>query len=405
MDKIIKKPKFKYHPRPYSSKVLLRFKKDDDIRLENPALMTKAEWSKKFNLHQLHNYWKQRTRLNFDLNEQRFSEDILPEEIRKNLYSRNRFLLQKNKFCPDNQKKLKKLFDASHGIGYEDYFESDNSKKYININYSEEIEGRPAWNKDAIFTEEERKKINQNLFRRSTKGTKDYWSSRQNGKKYYNPIQTFNNEMRLLKKIKDQSEVEKDLVTKKIYEDKKEIIKTKETLDCLVLKEMQKIYSEKMKKKKTVGIVKEKIRKRNISDEELAKKFGEVNDWLSATNFTNKKDFLKPLVSQNMRIKKEEEKMNDLEEQKRQKEQEPKKLKGKLLSISPQSTQLNTASNSKDSSFEPKENNFLKAYMKVSTDVVRNEKEKEKVYKEKYDVNYYHNGAYVRIFTNFLAHI
>ena len=33
-------PKFKYNKRPQSSKVLVHFKKDDDIKLENPSTMT-----------------------------------------------------------------------------------------------------------------------------------------------------------------------------------------------------------------------------------------------------------------------------------------------------------------------------------------------------------------------------
>ena len=122
MDKV-KKPKFKYQKRPQSVKVLLHFQKDDDIRLENPSLLTKKEWNKKFNLEKLHQYFSQRVNVNFHITDHKFEHLILPKNI---LDLKNKKLNYKTE---SQEMYDKQLFDIQHRITHNELTPKRKKKK------------------------------------------------------------------------------------------------------------------------------------------------------------------------------------------------------------------------------------------------------------------------------------
>ena len=94
-------PKFKYTKRPQSSKVLLHFKRDDDIKLENPSTLNKREWNKKFNLTKLRTFWTQKGKVSFDITDRKFPSTLLPKEVQDEIAKKNKIYLEKKlKFKP-----------------------------------------------------------------------------------------------------------------------------------------------------------------------------------------------------------------------------------------------------------------------------------------------------------------
>ena len=160
-------PKFKYNKRPQSSKVLVHFKKDDDIKLENPSTMTKREWNKKFNLHKLRTYWTQKTKTSFDITDQKFPSSLLPKDIREYNARKNKPIFQSDYICPDRQKYNHELFNNEHGIGIEKYVTSDNVssfRKTTTKTFRPITSTNRNWNKNSVFDRSDKKQLSLQMY-------------------------------------------------------------------------------------------------------------------------------------------------------------------------------------------------------------------------------------------------
>ena len=160
-------PKFKYNKRPQSSKVLVHFKKDDDIKLENPSTMTNREWNKKFNVHKLRTYWTQKAKTSFDITDQKFPSSLLPKDIREYKAKKNKPIFQSDYICPDRQKYYYDLFNNEHGIGIEKYATSENTntvRKTKTKTFRPLTSNKTNWNKNSVFAHSDKKQLSIQMY-------------------------------------------------------------------------------------------------------------------------------------------------------------------------------------------------------------------------------------------------
>ena len=318
----VKNPKFKYQKRPQSVKVLLHFQKDDDIRLENPSLLSKKEWNKKFNLEKLYQYFSQRVNVNFHITDHKFEHLILPKKILD---------LKNKKFNYKTESKEiydKNLFDVKHRISHNELTPKRKKKKvYLN---EENINFKTSWNKNSILENYEKKELENKQLKFSQLNSRNYFKTHLSLKtKHKNLITTFKEDERLLNKIKQDTEIEREKIEEKVIKNNPGINKYPEKINAMVYKEMKDIYKQKLKqlkdKNKNDNII-TKTNDNHYSDKELTNKVYYIDSFLNNNNdkiynFNYEIEYLEPLMTKKKEIKKlvNEEKMKLKKKKKKKK--------------------------------------------------------------------------------------
>ena len=424
----VKIPKFKYQKRPQSVKVLLHFQKDDDIRLENPSTLSKKEWNKKFNLEKLHQYISQRVNLNFHITDHKFEHLILPQNI---IDLKNKKL---NYLIESEEIRDKKIFDVKYGLN-NNQLTPKRKKKLLKTN--EITNFKTNWNKSSILEKSEKKEIEENQLKLSKLNSRNYLKGNLSLKtKHKDLISTFKEEEKLLKKIKEDTEIEREEVEKKIIKNNPGIKNYPEKINAMVYKEMKEIYKKKLReyKKNTMESI-SKTNEIHYTDKELSEKVYNIDVFLNNNEDSILKYesiYLEPLMNRKKQIKKLENK------EKRNKKLEEEKEK-KFKELTKHYKQLNKIENDEDNKsplieskypitqgilekikenphfyhpvYEPKKVNddyekenidrhlFLNAYNNIASPYVNNYIKEKKIYKEKYNETFYHTGAYT-LFNN-----
>ena len=430
----VKNPKFKYQKRPQSVKVLLHFQKDDDIRLENPSLLSKKEWNKKFNLEKLYQYFSQRVNVNFHITDHKFEHLILPKKILD---------LKNKKFNYKTESKEiydKNLFDVKHRISHNELTPKRKKKKvYLN---EENINFKTSWNKNSILENYEKKELENKQLKFSQLNSRNYFNTHLSLKtKHKNLITSFKEDERLLNKIKQDTEIEREKIEEKVIKNNPGINKYPEKINAMVYKEMKDIYKQKLKhlkdKNKNDNII-TKTNDNHYSDKELTNKVYYIDSFLNNNNdkiynFNYEIEYLEPLMTKKKEIKKleNEEKMNL-----KKKEEKEKKLKELTKYAKTKLNQLNLEDEEDNKSpliyskypitngilkrikenphfyhpvYDPKKNIeeiekenkeineknlFLNAYNNIASSYVNNLEKEKKIYNEKYTEEFKHIGAY-----------
>ena len=297
----VKIPKFKYQKRPQSVKVLLHFQKDDDIRLENPSTLSKKEWNKKFNLEKLHQYISQRVNLNFHITDHKFEHLILPQNI---IDLKNKKL---NYLIESEEIRDKKIFDVKYGLN-NNQLTPKRKKKLLKKN--EITNFKTNWNKSSILEKSEKKEIEENQLKLSKLNSRNYLKGNLSLKtKHKDLISTFKEEEKLLKKIKEDTEIEREEVEKKIIKNNPGIKNYPEKINAMVYKEMKDIYKKKLKelkyKNENDNII--KTNENHYSDKELTNKVYYIDSFLNNNdkkcNLNYEIEYLEPLMTKKKKLK------------------------------------------------------------------------------------------------------
>ena len=429
----VKNPKFKYQKRPQSVKVLLHFQKDDDIRLENPSLLSKKEWNKKFNLEKLHQYFSQRVNLNFHITDHKFEHLILPKNI-LDLKNKKLNYITESKEIYDKQ-----LFDIKHRISHNE-LTPKRKKKKVDLN-EDNIHFKTNWNKNSILEKNEKKDLENKQLKLSKLNSRNYFKTNISLKtKHKNLITSFKEDEMLLNKIKHDTEIEREKIEEKVIKNNPGINKYPEKINAMVYKEMKDIYKQKLKelKEKNEYINITKTNENHYSDKELTNKVYYIDSFLNNNNdktynFNYEIEYLEPLMTKKKEIKKlvNEEKMKL-----KKKEEKEKKLKELTKYAKTKLNQLNLEDEEDNKSplinskypitngmlekikenphfyhpvYEPKKNIeeiekenkeineknlFLNAYNNIASSYVNNLQKEKKIYNEKYTEEFKHTGAY-----------
>ncbi len=294
----VKNPKFKYQKRPQSVKVLLHFQKDDDIRLENPSLLSKKEWNKKFNLEKLHQYFSQRVNLNFHITDHKFEHLILPKNI-LDLKNKKLNYITESKEIYDKQ-----LFDIKHRISHNE-LTPKRKKKKVDLN-EDNIHFKTNWNKNSILEKNEKKDLENKQLKLSKLNSRNYFKTNISLKtKHKNLITSFKEDEMLLNKIKHDTEIEREKIEEKVIKNNPGINKYPEKINAMVYKEMKDIYKQKLKqlkdKNKNDNII-TKTNDNHYSDKELTNKVYYIDSFLNNNNdktynFNYEIEYLEPLMT------------------------------------------------------------------------------------------------------------
>lgn len=221
-----------------------------------------------------------------------------------------------------------------------------------------------------------------------------------------------------MKKIKDYTKEEKELIYHKVLNENKGKALSKEKINYLVYKEIKKVYEAKIEEfqNKKNNIIKKKTK--NLDDIEISDKlFLLKNQQNPCTS-----DYLRPLIKEQEIIKAEEEKITNVFKKEKERQEKEERIKAKNERINkPQFTNkqyfitdskypvnkniierkkkdafFNHQTIEKENSDEKPKEIFLKAYNTVAQEYLKKEKEKKKNYQNKYNEKYHHPGAYVR---------
>ena len=320
--------------------------------------LSKKEWESTFTLPHLRNKWKEKIKLNFDPNFKKIPDSLISEKTKeakqyvKNLVDPDALEVKKKYWNISNnaQEKIrpelrKTVFEASQGLNNfqvvplkEKFIEEGiDSRNYMYVNGEK-------WNNSTLFEKFEKDNLNYTSRENAFENTIKYWRKTSYDrfnenpfpisnerkyleqsryyKKYLSPKNDAIYKYNVMKKVKEDSSLERERVMQKIIHDNPGLEKNVEKINSLVEKAMSETYKEKFNyiigKNKRSNTA--ESYKKNWKDEELVEKVNTINNWNNVSWFkplkNDKEDFydktfkkrelLKPLVSKGNEIKKEE---------------------------------------------------------------------------------------------------
>lgn len=221
-----------------------------------------------------------------------------------------------------------------------------------------------------------------------------------------------------MKKIQECTKEEREIIYQKVLNENKGKALSQEKINYLVYKEIKKVYQTKIEELQNKKLNTKKKKIKNLDDIEISNKLFLLKS--QQNQFTS--EYLKPLINKQEIIQKEEEKIKNNFEKEKERQEKEKKIKEKNERINtPQITNTyyvipeskypvnkniierekkdvffnHQTIEKENSNAQPKEI-FLKAYNTVTQEYLKKEREKKKIYQNKYNEKYRHTGAYVR---------
>ena len=336
--------------------------------------MSKDDYLNKFSLKRLEKKWERKFRLNYDITNNKFSEDYKfknakeSREYIKNFLDKDIFEKKLPKWNistkVDNEtKSIKKIikdvsYDANHAlINYHSpnkIISRTSSGYFLNIN--------PYWNVSSKFEPQEKTELNKELYKKSMNNTQRYWLKndfrRKNEleyplsserkqieepkyfKNYKSPKELVQYNYELMKKAKRDLWHDTEKVLKE--EKKNNPSSCEEKINYLVEKRMSAKYKERLdylEKKKNLNITEiTKSKKTHWKDRELIDKMKLLDElnyakWFQMDKTFNqerlKRKIFKKLVYSKDQILKEQEKIKEEEEYEKMQKMKREELESK----------------------------------------------------------------------------
>ena len=252
------------------------------------------------------------------------------------------------------------------------------------------------------------------------KNSETYWKTFNKEKGYTSPENSYKKDLKLMKKIKENTKEERDDILHKVLEENKGEAKSNEKINYLVFKETKDVYKEKLIEMKNPKPSFIHANKNNFNDKDLSNQI----DLLEREGIMNSPENLAPLTIENKKIKAKEEQYNkEIQKDKELLDKENKLIERRKKiyeayqeevkyeipeSLYPVNENL-IEEKKKDIFFihrfktnqpivsNDKEETFLKAYNSVLQGFMKKSKQNKEKAKSKYNVNYYHPGTYVSV--------
>lgn len=309
---------------------------------------------KSYTLKELHDTWKEKSNVDFDLNHQKFLKDIMPQKVIeakesiKKLVNPDKFNIylprwnSTSKLNDDYPKSIKQsVFNITHGLTTWEGTELKDS------NIEEGIDSRnktTQWNNSTLIIGKEKEELNHQSVQDAKNNTHNYWynntierrthsqlpisPNRKSYEKaryyqeYKSPKKRIKTNLEIMRKVKNNLRFEKEAIKKEVIKENPGCKHIREKIDALVEKRMQSKYMKQFNI--AIGKRNENQYYQNQSDKwkdnQLIEKINTVTNWKDIDWFkpnrtmkssTEQKDslrknLLKPLVIYRKEMTKEQ---------------------------------------------------------------------------------------------------
>lgn len=314
---------FPYEKPKTNGAVVTVHKRDPEREFDTHKLnnLSKTDWEKTFTLPKLHRKWKEELTVNFDPTHKKLPDEIISDQTKeakmkvKELIDPDILQIKDKKFNSSvnpqmcNYPDLKKtLFEVSNGL---------NNFQVVPLKHKKIEEGTDTrntmyingekWNNSTLFENWEKKFIHSSSKDAAFNNTVNYWRNTETdrfneaelpitegrkkleGPRYYkqykNPVQDAKFKYNTMKRVRELTWFERELMAKKVMHDNPGCIKYPEKIRSIVDREMASLYNDKYNELTGKSPFNQKRPsnsqsvKKNWKDKELTDKIKTLNEW------------------------------------------------------------------------------------------------------------------------------